>query len=194
MKPMTRIFFILLISLLVCALLWSACGKGEAPAATGGEEKPQTPTLREEFEMRTEGLETGETPVMILPDEPVRTFSGTGDGENKTFNLRNVTAPAEVTEVTVDGQIVTDYTYDPVIGELTFAEAPEKGAEIEVKAKDDPTPPPASQPEQPGQETPAPPASQPEVPAPTDPVPSWTGVPETPIIPYRPPATAEDDG
>lgn len=63
------------------------------------------------------------------------TFSATGDGSKKKFDLvSGGVVPAAVTEVKVDGTaLTTGWTYNAAIGELEFSTAPANTKSIAVK-------------------------------------------------------------
>lgn len=176
MKTIKRILIPLLISALVLSLLILAGCRTKAPVETETDTAEAETGDQYEFLTGVE-LQTGETPVLLLPDnETTQTFTATGDGSTATVDLSNQgNPPSEVTEVKIDGQVVpeTEYNYDPDTGKLEFETPPDKDAEIEIEAKVPDEPP----------ETTEPPASS--EPA-TSTTPAWSGPPETPIIPYHP--------
>ena len=53
-----------------------------------------------------------------------------GDGEKKTFKLK--TAFSDTSTITINGHVITQYTYNPTTSELTFSIVPAKGDIIEV--------------------------------------------------------------
>ena len=53
-----------------------------------------------------------------------------GDGEKKTFKLK--TAFSDTSTITINGHVITQYTYNPTTNELTFSIAPAKDDIIEV--------------------------------------------------------------
>ena len=62
------------------------------------------------------------------------TFSATGDGSTKKFDLvAGGVIPSAITEVKVDGTATTAYTYNAAIGELEFETAPANTKTIAVK-------------------------------------------------------------
>ena len=62
------------------------------------------------------------------------TFSATGDGSTKKFDLvSGGVTPTAITEVKVDGTATTAYTYNAVTGELEFETAPANSKSIAVK-------------------------------------------------------------
>ena len=197
MKAIRRTLIPLLLSLLmVIGLVLAGCQSGEKETQTKDDAK-QNANLQEVYEILTD-IEPGpgETPVFGLPDK-TRTFTGTGDGETKELSLTppGGAAPKEVISVKVGDKEVTDYNYDANTGKLELPTAPKEGEKIEVTTgTETQTTPPA--PTEPTPTEPAPTEPTPSEPTPTEPKPTapvWTGAPETPIIPYRPPADSEDD-
>ena len=62
------------------------------------------------------------------------TYSGTGDGSTKKFTVINGGDPSSVlTEVKVDGTATTEYSYNPVTGEILFDTAPANSKAIAIK-------------------------------------------------------------
>ena len=197
MKNVKRILIPLFVFVfLLTSLILGACQKKETPREEGqetktGEQKtePKGKRLQEVYEILPDaGLETGETPVFQLPED-TRTFAGEGDGVTKEFTIGQPgSAPTEIKSVTVDGKEVTDFSYDPNTGELELTTPPKEGETIEVKTGTEIETPPETS-DVPETSEPTPSNTEPATSAPT-----WTGAPETPIIPFNPPRDSEDDG
>lgn len=62
------------------------------------------------------------------------TYSGTGDGSTKKFSVIAGGDPtSKLTEVKVDGTATTEYSYNPVTGEIVFDTAPANTKSIAIK-------------------------------------------------------------
>ena len=176
---MKRLILPLCLSVLILALLILAGCEGEIATRTteGGEE----PEMQYEFLTGVE-LQTGETPILLLPSDTEQVKEEfTGDGTTNTFVLEEDGKKAtEINSVKVNGKDVTDFNYDEKTGELELKEAPKEGDKVEVEYEVEADTPPVT-------------SAPVETTPPTSTTPAWTGAPETPIIPYKPQTSENDD-